>query len=230
LDNATYVRAADLAEQQRVYTLDLRLSQARLFAHLSENRRRELRDWNSQRSSLVLERDALRTFVIAHYRAFMMRRGASRAYLLSDESLHALCSLDDVLLVGAGRPGRVEAVAAFGYTADVGDYLFSISAVDGHGHGAALVWYGVQHLKWLGVPALNLGGGVRPNDGVAQFKERFGATQVPLRSLKQVYRPDVYRALCARRQGDGMEQSGYFPPYHAISATACQETTPSDVK
>jgi hypothetical protein len=107
----------------------------------------------------------------------------------------------------------VEAVVVFGYTAWVADYLFGVALPHGRQHSARLLWSGVERLHALGVPLLNLGGGARPNDGIAEFKRRFGARELPLMSLQQVYRPEVFRALClaAGVEPDG----GYFPPYHA---------------
>jgi hypothetical protein len=59
---------------------------------------------------------------------------------------------------------------------------------------------------------LNLGGGVKENDGVAEFKRRFGADEVPLRNVKQVYRRDIYEELCAEA-GVDPHASAYFPAY-----------------
>jgi hypothetical protein len=68
------------------------------------------------------------------------------------------------------------------------------------------------------VPYLNLGGGIREGDDVAEFKRRFGAAERPLASLRQVYRPDVYDRLCAQA-GVSPQRSGWFPPYRAAGRT-----------
>jgi hypothetical protein len=75
-----------------------------------------------------------------------------------------------------------------------------------------LIWAAVRELKRLGVPTLNLGGGVSEGDSLAEFKRRFGAKQVPLRHVKQVYRPGRYRQLSQRVGADPAAQ-GYFPAY-----------------
>ena len=36
-------------------------------------------------------------------------------------------------------------------------------------------------------------------DDLAEFKRRFGAAELPLRSLRQVYRAGVYESLCRER-------------------------------
>jgi hypothetical protein len=109
---------------------------------------------------------------------------------------------------------RLEAVVMFGYTPHVDDYLFGVALPEGRRHAARLLWCGIERLRSLGVPLLNLGGGARPNDGIADFKRRFGATEAPLLGLKQVYRPDVFERLC-RAAGADPNGGGYFPGYHA---------------
>lgn len=73
--------------------------------------------------------------------------------------------------------------------------------------------YGVNHLKSLQIPLLNLGGGILENDGVAQFKQRFGAKKLALKCLKQVYEPEIYETLCWQVNMDPNDLSGYFPAY-----------------
>jgi hypothetical protein len=96
----------------------------------------------------------------------------------------------------------------------VGDYLFGVALPEGRRHAARLLWCGIERLRSLGVPALNLGGGSRPGDGIAEFKRRFGAREVPLVALREVYRPDTFQALC-RAAGAEPGGGGYFPPYHS---------------
>jgi hypothetical protein len=64
---------------------------------------------------------------------------------------------------------------------------------------------------------LNLGGGIRPGDGVAQFKQRFGPKTLPLRSIKQVYQPETFSRLCGEVKADPNGRHDYFPPYRRAS-------------
>ena len=61
---------------------------------------------------------------------------------------------------------------------------------------------------------LNLGGGVREADGVAEFKRRFGAWTLPLRSLEQVYDPlAAYDRFCRSKAVSPSDRAGYFPAF-----------------
>jgi len=127
----------------------------------------------------------------------------------------AIAALDDVLMVGAGEGGSVDSVAVFGHTAHGADYLFGVSVPGGERQAVHLIWSGVERLRALGVATLNLGGGVHDGDDLAEFKRRFGAAELPLRSLRQVHRAGVYESLC-RGAGVTSDRSGWFPPYRAV--------------
>jgi hypothetical protein len=195
--------------------MDLRGSDDELRARMSQNRRRQLRE---PPAGLVEDRDRLVQLLLDAYADFFARRGAGAATDLSRETMAAIAGLDDVLMVGAGEP-ELESVALFGLTPHGADYLFNVSVPGGEHHAVQLIWWAVERLRALGVESLNLGGGIRPGDDLAEFKRRFGAAELPLVSLRQVYRPDAYEELC-RAAGVSASRDGWFPPYRASAAEA----------
>lgn len=207
----------DVHVQNTLFVMDLQGSDADLLERLSRNRRRELRDWPAVAARLEHDRNTLTDFLLSHHAGFFARKGAGSATDFRQETMAAIASLDDVLMVGAGRGGRVESVAVFGHTAHCADALFNVSAPGGEPNAVHLVWWAVKRLRELGIERLNLGGGVREGDNVAEFKRRFGAAQHPLVSLRQVYRPAAYDDLCRRAGVDPDDRSGYFPPYRATA-------------
>jgi hypothetical protein len=64
----------------------------------------------------------------------------------------------------------------------------------------------------LGLP-LNLGGGVRPGDGLEEFKRGFANRELPWRTHEIVVDPAAYEELSAGRD----PASGFFPLYRAPS-------------
>jgi hypothetical protein len=203
--------AEEVHAHTSVYLMDLRGSEDDVRARLSQNRRRQLRDGPG--CDLVEDRDELTAFLLATYADFFARREAGAATNLSRETMAAIAALDDVAMVGA-RGDSLESVALFGHTPHGADYLFNVSVPGGERHAVHLIWWAVQRLRAIGVEWLNLGGGVRPGDDLAEFKRRFGAAELPLVSLRQVYRPDVYEELC-RTAGVTSARDGWFPPYRA---------------
>lgn len=214
LDGARFASAADVYESNSAFLLDLTGSETELLGRMSLNRQRQIRTWNKGHVELVEDRDALSGFFARHLGTFLDERSAAKVNYQSTASLELLASLDNVLMLGAAVDGTLQAVSIFGYTSHVGEFLFNVSLPDGKEHSAPLIWCGAMRLRSLDVPTLNLGGGIRPGDGVAAFKTRFGGREVPLRSARQVYRADRFDALC-RSAGVTTARDGYFPPYHA---------------
>lgn len=61
----------------------------------------------------------------------------------------------------------------------------------------------------LGLP-LNLGGGIKPGDGLEEFKRGFANAELPFRTHELICDPDAYDRLAAGRAADG-----FFPLYRA---------------
>ena len=55
---------------------------------------------------------------------------------------------------------------------------------------------------------LNLGGGVKPGDGLEDFKRGFANAELPFHTHEIVCDPDAYSTL-----SEGREDSGFFPLY-----------------
>jgi len=215
LGRSPYCAPDEGYQHKSVYVLDLVSSTEQLFARLHTNRKRELRRWDEITGHLVLDQEELTAFLLARYQEFLRSRCATSVFDLAPESLTFLASLDNVLLVGMNDGDGVQAVSMFGYTPDGADYLYNVSRPEGRRFSSALIWYAVQMLKSLGVPSLNLGGGVSEGDGVARFKRRFGGDCLPLTYLKQVYDRTAFVEACLRADADPDDLTGYFPPYRS---------------
>jgi len=212
-ENSTYFELSEVYQYNTIYVLDLTLSDQELYGNLSENRKRQLRNWDRIRPSLILDKAAAKDFFVTHYVDFMREKNATSFYYFSKETLSFLADLDNVFLVGAGDSGKLTAVSVFAHTSDAGEFLFNVSIGEGRSHSAALTWYGINRLKSLGIPNLNLGGAGHEDEGVAQFKARFGGQKLPLRCVKQIYQPEVYQQLCRQVNADPNDITGYFPAY-----------------
>jgi hypothetical protein len=207
-------RAPDYAEHNQVYVLELDHGMDALHERLSTNRRRQLRAAAAGGGAVVADQDRLAAHFAAHVDAFLESRGASAAYAFTPSTWMALLDLEETFLIGAeAADGTVLAACLFATTPHCGEYLFGISTPGNQHHSAPLIWAGAARLAARGVPRLNLGGGVRPGDGIAQFKERFGATRLPLGALRQVYRPATYAELCRAAGADPDDRTGWFPAY-----------------
>jgi hypothetical protein len=219
-DGSHCFQTRDIFAMNCVYVLDLTLDWQDLNARLDRNRKRQLREWDTLAPQIITDKDLTAPFVLNTYQEFFARRAAGLACQLSRETVERLLALDNVLVCGAGSTTKLEAAAVIAWTPHIADAVFNVSIPGGEKHSAPLLWFGVHHLKALGVPTLNLGGGIRRGDGVAQFKARFGAQPVPLSCVKQVLRPNLYEALCRDSNVDHEDLDGYFPAYYRATAAA----------
>lgn len=221
-EDPSHFPAGDAQSSNSLYHLDLTEGVVKLFDGLDRNRIRQIRNWQQSGEKLIFDRPALKGFIVEHHETFMRSVGASPSNFLSKPTLSALCDDDRVLLVGGGKGGRIESVYAFGYTDYLADCLISISLPEGRRWVTPLLWWGVETLAARGVPRLNLGGGVREGDAIAQAKQRFGAHRTPFRVLRQVYRPEVFAQLCHSAGVEPSSCDGFFPPYLAPSVAAAR--------
>jgi hypothetical protein len=211
----SYSDPAEVFHQNSIYVLDLKVTEKDLFDALSQNRKRAIRTGVRAGWTPLEDRASLGAFFAENCVGFLRGKGASAACDFSKDTLDFLSGLENVLLLGAGKPDRIEAVSVFGYTPYSADFLFGISLPEGQRYAAPLLWQAALRLKALDIPLLNLGGGIRPGDGVAGFKARFGARELALGALKQVYDSAAFAQLCRGAGKDPAQRSGYFPPYRA---------------
>lgn len=210
----TYADPATVNVANETYVLDLSAGVDALWASLSTNRKRQLRDWGQDRYES--DGEELAAFFVEHYPLTMERKGAAERHRFPPETLAALCALPNTFLVGARQEGRLESVSIFGHSPHAGDFLFNAALPGCAHHSVGLIWSAVHRLADLGVPWLNLGGGMSPGDSLAEFKARFGARPLPMRAVKAVYDPPAYEDLCRRHGADPGDRDGFFPAYRNV--------------
>lgn len=197
-----------------VYVLDLTLGLDALKERMDQNRRRELRGWESRAEGFVVDRDAISRFVQANYGPLMRRVGAHGTPFAPD-TLDVLCRNERAVCVGAASSDGLEAVNVFCVTRHAAEFLINVATLAGRRHTTDLLWYGVRELSDRGVRVLNLGGGGREDDSIARAKRRLRPRRLPLLAMREVYRPGAYAELCRSVGADPGQKTGYFPAYRA---------------
>lgn len=208
--------SSDYAEHNELFVLRLDRGMQALHADLSTNRRRQLRQFADGRQRLVDQQERVWPYFLRNVDDFLRRSGASRTYAFAMATWESLIAGNNVFCIGVEEDdGEISAASLFAYTPFGGEYLFGVSSPRGRGHSAALIWEAATRMGHRGIPWLNLGGGVRPGDGIADFKQRFGGERLPMGALKQVYRPEMHARLCRGVGRNADDRSGFFPPYRA---------------
>jgi hypothetical protein len=210
----SYADPATVTVANETYVLDLSQGVDAVWAGLSTNRRRQLRDWDAE--DYETGGEELAAFFVKQYPLTMERKEAAARHRFGAATLAALCELPNTFLVGARVGARLESVSIFGHSPHGGDFLFNASLPGCAHHSVGLIWSAVHRLAEMGVPWLNLGGGMSPGDSLADFKSRFGARPLPMRAVKAVYDPPAYEELCRRHGADPGDRDGFFPAYRHV--------------
>lgn len=204
---------SEIHQYNTIYVIDLLPGYNEILNSLSSGRKKQLKKFEEVSLSFSEDRKLLKTFFLENYNEFLKRRDAKNFYYLSSETISFLFTLENVCIVGAIEHGKCVAATLFGYTKQMGNALYHASLPGAEHYSAHLVWYGVKKLKALGIPALNLGGG---SNGIAKFKEFFGAQTYPLKCVKQIYRQDVYEKLSKEAGVSSIQCNSFFPSYRKL--------------
>lgn len=161
---------------------------------------------------LVTGGGELRESLLRLYPAAMRRSGARDEYVVAPETLERWIADPSSVAVGARIDGEIGAVSLFSVAGKNAESHITVASPGARWASAWLVWKGSVHLRAEGVALLNLGGGVRPGDGIYRFKERFHGEERPLLAVRQVYDRDAYERLC-RESGVEPGDGPRFPTY-----------------
>ena len=148
----------------------------------------------------------------AAYRQTMVREGAGLRYFFSDAYFEELFASPCAWLVTTRAPDGGVASAALGVRSDGMLHYYLGGTVDAHlaRSPAKNVFETLVELcTRLGL-TLHLGGGVRPGDGLEQFKRGLANASSRLYTHELICEPTVYAQLSEGRTG-----SDFFPVYRA---------------
>lgn len=116
-----------------------------------------------------------------------------------------------VLAFAAEVEGRIEAAQLGRAARGWADLHLAGATEAGRPCQAWLIAQALAACRAAGLRHVNIGGYGVAGDGLHRMKARLGAREVPLRSLRQVYDPARFAALCAAAGAD--PEDAYFPPW-----------------
>jgi hypothetical protein len=144
------------------------------------------------------------------YEQTMRRTEAAERYFFTGEYFERVLSSPSTWLFICEAPDGGIAAGAIGALSDRFLHYFLSGTADDHLANAPsknLIVAVIEHAETMGVP-VNLGGGVRPGDGLEEFKRGFANRTVPFVTHEIVSDPDAYEDLAA-----GREEGDFFPLY-----------------
>lgn len=211
--NLSHFQYAEMNATTKIYSLNLQQSSETLFNQLAKIHRYELKQWKNSNVKIILDPTRLKIILPDLYKQTLLRANASTVYHFSTETLFNIVD-NDAVMIGAEINGEIEAISIFLYTPHIADYFLNASTINGRYHTRGLLWSAIAILKELNIPILNLGGGIKPNDGLDDFKRRFGGKLSDYNVLKEVYNDSAFKKLCQQAGVNQLANYPYFPPYY----------------
>jgi hypothetical protein len=201
-------RGSHLASHNSMFVFDLQewdiyQSVSRKFRkqHIYEGRRRS--------AILVEDRARLAERLRSLYPEYLRRIGVTQGF--ADESIQRWIADPCAYALGAQVGETIEAIHLGRINRPYAEWHIAATSEHGRSLGAWIVWNAMDRLKKMEVRYFNIGGGIRANDGLHDYKSRFGAIEMSLVSVRQIYDPRRYDELCA--QSGIRAGSGWFPAY-----------------
>jgi Acetyltransferase (GNAT) domain len=148
------------------------------------------------------------------YEQTMLRAEASERYFFDREWFDATLSSPRTWLATVTAPGGGIAAASIAALSDAALHYFLSGTADEHLRDAPMknLIAALQDVTAeLGAP-LNLGGGLRPGDGLEEFKRGFANSRAPFVTYEIVCDRDAYERLSA---GRSVRSGDSFPAYRA---------------
>jgi hypothetical protein len=214
LNYADFVDPQDLQFDRTVYVLQVDQGDAELLGQFSTNRKRQIRSWQLSGRQMTRDPAAITAFLAREAPGFYRARHASSSYAIAPEGWSMLLAQPDVIAFGALDEGQITAASVFAVTGWLAEYLFNISVPAGQWASAPLLWEGALAVRERKASVLNLGGGIREGDSLAEFKRRFGSKSLLQPCLKQIYDPERYAQLCEKASVGTDHVVKFFPPYY----------------
>jgi hypothetical protein len=209
LQNQRGLEDVDLRPVQETVTVDTRLDDEHLLAQMQPTARNKLR--KAQRRGVRVQESRQLGRFCDLYNQTMQRAHADEAYLFDAAYFDGLDRLGDrLLMLDAGC-----AAALFICGGGAMHYHLSGSTAEGRRDAATnlLLWEAMQHARARGLHTLHLGGGLRPGDALATFKQSVGAGRALYVQGRAIHDPDAYRELC--REAGVPEDGEFFPAYRS---------------
>ena len=202
-----------LVSRNELFVVDLRRGFDESVESFDADTKRRLRKWKADGVRVVSDRAGLTAYLVENYQGFMKEMNASGGTIWPQSTLEAICSDTNVHLVGAADDQGICCASLFGLTPYCAEYLASVRSRDGKRLAPLLMESAVGHLCAQGVPWLNLGGGISPNDAVAKSKLRYGSLGKPFVAAREVYRHADYDRLVVASGPAAHVDGNYFPSY-----------------
>ena len=211
---STTIWGQHLETNHELYQLDLTNELNELWKNMSKGHKYALKKTMHDADCHVeLDQGILKANFKKLYLETLERTRASAVYSFPEKSLDILLNSPNSLLLGIRDKKAVQAISLFLYTSVSGEYFLNATTEIGRNYSRHLIWLAIKKFKEMNIRSLNLGGGIKKGDSLADFKRRFGGYTLLAQTLKIIFFQQTFQDLCERYCGNDFSSAVYFPPY-----------------
>ena len=200
------------------YNISLSNSIDVIKSNVSKRRRSKLKP-PFPNSQVMINTNELYKKFPSLYLDSMKRLGANKRFLFKKNVLNQLSNLKNCILIGVTHEEKLMLIHLIGFDNEMinSDFIFSASTSNGNIFSSYLIWETIKYLKSKGFKNYNLGGGIRINDGLDNFKSQFGGEKIYNGGLKLVCDKILYENELFKKKNK-TEMNNFFPEYLAGKA------------
>jgi len=200
-----------ISSSRTVYVLNIQSHLQIIWNKLHNNHRYEISKIEKSNFNIIHDTHELSLSINKLYTSTLNRVNANEIYYFKNESLIKLISSPISYSIGIKTDCDIDCILIFLIKDNWAEYYINASSDKGRSFTRFLIWQSIQHLKQIGIQYINLGGGVRDQDDLENFKKRFGGERANLNTINGITCKSEYQNLCNLFDID--TESNYFPPY-----------------
>ncbi len=201
------------SERLNSYYIDLNKTEAQLKKNIS-NRNRKNTELDKSFYEFNIATNEEKNYFFELYNSFMSSVGANNSQFISSIFMKEILKLENNFLFCLKVNQEITLMHLIGINKrnENADFVFSASTNNGYYYGYLMLWNEIIFLKSLGFKKFFLGGGVRKNDGIDNFKKRLGGEVLYNGGLKLVVDQENYLKEI-NKFTTLKENSSFFPIY-----------------
>ena len=201
------------SERLNSYYIDLNKTEEQLKNNISKRNRKNT-ELNKSIYEFNIATKKEKNYFYDLYNNFMSSVGANNSQFISLSFMKEIINLENIFLFCLKVNKEIELMHLIGINKkkDNADFVFAASTTNGYSYGYLMLWNEIIFLKSLGFKTFFLGGGVRKNDGIDNFKKRLGGQVLYNGGLKLVVDQKIYLKEM-NKFSNLKENSSFFPIY-----------------
>ena len=196
-----------------VYSLNLTKSREQLLLEMSKKTRYTLKQWCKRSYQIIDKKHLPINYAYQLYLETLRRVQATSIYYFSEECFTQLVTSNYSYVIAIGHERKISAFSMFIYNKFCAEYFINASDQNGRIHARGFIWHAIDYFKKKQIPVLNLGGGTKNDDSLADFKRRLGGQMIQTWKQHHIYNHHKFSKLCGSIHP---KTSEYFPPYHLL--------------